>query len=164
MKIQFTFKHMNSSQTLIDVAHEKLSGPLARFSTQPVHLHVTFSVEGLDQRVHVSMVTADGRNIEADHRGEDMYAGLDVVAHRLDTQLRKYKEKLKDHKGGGLRAVMRGSMRTVASGYTETQLDVIEEWNDVSAVNDTTFIDAADVLRMSPLSDRAPLPPVCGAS
>jgi putative sigma-54 modulation protein len=99
MNIQFTFKHMESSQALIDLASDKLTAKISRFTTQPLHSQVTFSVEGIRQRIHVSLATADGYPIEAESISDDMYAGLDIVAEKVERQLRKHKERLTDHKG-----------------------------------------------------------------
>jgi len=102
MNIQFTFKQMESSQALMDLATEKLSARVERFTARPLHAHVTFSVDGLHQKIHVSMLTADGHDIEAEHAGSDMYSEIDIVSEKVEAQLRKHKERSTHKKGMSL--------------------------------------------------------------
>lgn len=134
MNIQFTFKHMTSSQALSDLISEKLSSRVEKFTARPVHAHVTFSVEGLLQKIHVSLITADGHDIEAEHSGSDMYAECDVVAEKVEAQLRKHKERLKDHKGESVKVKL-----------ATLNLASVEPVDD-SVADDA--IDADEVLRM----------------
>lgn len=125
MNIQFTFKQMASSQALSELVHSKLATKIERFTAQPVHAHVTFSVEGLNQRIHVSLITADGHDIEADHSGEDMYSEIDLVLEKVEAQLRKHKERLKAHKGESIR----GNLAAIAAanGTTGESLDSLSD-------------------------------------
>ena len=45
------------------------------------------------------MDAGDGFGIQVEHTSEDMYASIDQLADKLTAQLKKQKEKLKDHKG-----------------------------------------------------------------
>ncbi len=99
MNIQYTFKHMPSSKALSDMAGAKISAKIERFTSRPLHAHVTFSLEGIHKKVHVSLITADGYDIEAEHYGEDAYAEIDIVAEKVEAQLRKHKERLTNRKG-----------------------------------------------------------------
>jgi putative sigma-54 modulation protein len=148
MKIQFTFKHMPTSQSLVDLAEEKLEARIEKFTSRPVHTHVTFSVEGISQKVHVSLITSDGHNIEADHSGEDMYAEIDIISEKVESQLRKHKERLKAHDGLGL--------REISKKISMTKTDDREVEDSLS----DDAIDASDILNFEKASLK-PLQPVC---
>lgn len=152
MKIQFTFKHMESSQALADLAEEKFTAKIERLTTRPVHAHVTFSVQGLLQKIHVTLLTADGRDIEAEHEGMDMYAEIDIVAEKLEGQLRRHKEKLKSHKGATARGLTQAIHATIG--------EQVAFFHDGKLEVDTA-IDAAEILDME--KARRPLSPVCNS-
>jgi putative sigma-54 modulation protein len=99
MQYHFSFKHMNSSTALQNYAEQKLSERIQKFVTKAIAAHVTFSVQRHQQTVHLSLDAGDGFDIEVQHTAEDMYAAVDFLADKLTAQLKKQKEKLKDHKG-----------------------------------------------------------------
>ncbi len=153
MNIQFTFKHMESSQPLVELAEEKFSAKIDRFTSNPVHAHVTFSVQGLTQKIHITLLTADGHDVEAEHEGNDMYAEIDIVAEKLEGQLRRHKEKLKSHKGASVRDL---PQKASLSPLEEDKLFIAEE--ELGLEN---AIDAGDILNFEKAPHK-PLSPVCG--
>lgn len=99
MQYLYSFKHMDSSPALQSYCEEKLSDRIRKFVTKPIAAHVTFSVTRHQQTVHLSLDAGDGFGIQVEHTSEDMYASIDQLADKLTAQLKKQKEKLKDHKG-----------------------------------------------------------------
>jgi putative sigma-54 modulation protein len=99
MQYLYSFKHMDSSPALQSYCEEKLSDRIRKFVTKPIGAHVTFSVTRHQQTVHLSLDAGDGFGIQVEHTSEDMYASIDQLADKLTAQLKKQKEKLKDHKG-----------------------------------------------------------------
>ena len=59
-------------------------------------IHVIMSVEKQRQKAEATIHVAGGQ-IFADAVEEDMYAALDVLTDKLDRQIIKHKEKLRDH-------------------------------------------------------------------
>ena len=133
MNFQFTFKHMDSSDALMELVREKIAPKIECFSSRPVHAHVTFWVEGILQKIHVSIIAEDGYNVEVEHGGTDMYTEVDVVADRVEAQMRKHKEKIKQRKG--------------AIGLKNGQPNAPhEDLSDVVEADDA--IDAGDILNL----------------
>lgn len=99
MQYRFFFKQMPSSDALKQIAEEKLSDSIMKFVTKPIEALVSFSVSGASQTVHCSLSGGDGFDVEVEASSEDMYHSIDLAANKLNTQLRKRKEKLKEHKG-----------------------------------------------------------------
>jgi putative sigma-54 modulation protein len=60
-------------------------------------VHVVLSVEKLQQKAEATMHMS-GADVFADSVHEDMYAAIDALVDKLDRQVKKHKEKLKDHR------------------------------------------------------------------
>ncbi len=99
MQFLYSFKHMETSEALENYTEQKLAERIRKFVTKPIAAHVTFSVVRHQHTVHVSLDAGDGFGIEVEHTSVDMYASVDQLADKLASQLKKHKEKLKDHKG-----------------------------------------------------------------
>lgn len=59
-------------------------------------IHVILRVEKLQHKAEATLALS-GSRIFADSVDGDMYAAIDSLSDKLDRQVRKYKEKLKDH-------------------------------------------------------------------
>lgn len=98
MQFHFSFKHMPSSSALESYAEEKLREKIERFVTKPIEAFVVFDVTRHLHRGHVRLKAGDGFSADVEHESEDMYATIDQMADKLEAQLRKHKEILKDHR------------------------------------------------------------------
>lgn len=98
MQCRFSFKHMETSESLSNYANEKIISKIERFSTKPIEAHVTFEVEGHMHHTHVNVHGGDGFNFQVDATSPDMYASVDLVIDKLEAQLKRRKERLKKHK------------------------------------------------------------------
>lgn len=98
MQCRFSFKHMKSSQALIDYATEKAEQKIEKYASKPIEAHITFSVEGRDHIAHCNVIGGDGFNIQVEAGCEDMYGTIDLLVDKLEIQLKRQKEKLKSHK------------------------------------------------------------------
>lgn len=61
-----------------------------------IDVHVILGVDSHQQRAEVT-VSGGGRKFFADANTENMYVSIDQMVDRLDKQLLKHKDKLKDH-------------------------------------------------------------------
>ena len=98
MQFHFSFKHMASSTALESYAEEKLREKIERFVTKPIEAFVVFDVTRHLHRGHLRLKAGDGFSADVEHESEDMYATIDQMADKLEAQLRKHKEILKDHR------------------------------------------------------------------
>ncbi len=99
MKFQFSFRKMDPSNALIQLAERKFSRCIQKFVTKPVHVHIQF---GLDHHLHsakIQLKAGDGFDTEIEQSGQDMYSLIDSMAEKFNRILRRKKEKLKHHKG-----------------------------------------------------------------
>ena len=133
MDFQFTFKKIDSSKSLMNLAAEKIAPKIRAYNAHCINPHLTFSADRGMQKIEVS------------HSGPDMYAELDEVASRIESQLRRHKEKLHQHKGNtGVRA----ASTKIPPIYCDPS------WDHV--LNEEQPLDASDVLKFENARKAAP--------
>lgn len=98
MQFHFSFRHMETSEALQTYAEEKLTEKILKYVTKPIEAHVSFSVVRHEHVAHCSLRAGDGFSIDVEHSCGDMYGSIDHMVDKLSAQLKKQKEKLKDHK------------------------------------------------------------------
>jgi len=82
--------HLEVTPALREAVLAKLQKVTGHFD-KLVSTSVVLSVEKLQQRAEVT-VHIKGKDLYAEHSGEDMYAAIDQVMEKLDRQLAKHKE------------------------------------------------------------------------
>lgn len=98
MQIAVTFRHMESSDALRSYAEEKLAR-VKKYIEEPIDAQVVLSVQRkINHRAEVVMV-AKGLTMKSTESKEDMYAAIDLMVDKIERQLKRYKDKLKRHKG-----------------------------------------------------------------
>lgn len=99
MQITTTFRHMDSSEALKAYAAEKLE-KVQKYIDEPIVAQVFLTVEKIRHTAEVT-INAKGITIKASEETNDMYAALDAVIDKIERQLRRYKERIKEHKPAG---------------------------------------------------------------
>jgi putative sigma-54 modulation protein len=99
MQFVVTGKNIHLSQALKDYAEKKLSS-IKKYFDHIIEVDVTLSVDEVkDQtRSKVCEVTvwANGIVMRGKKASEDLYASIDMVADKIERQVKKYKDKLRD--------------------------------------------------------------------
>lgn len=72
-------------------------GRLDRYGLKVGSLQVVLAVEKLQHKAEVTGAVS-GKRIQAKTSTPEMYATIDALVDRVDAQLRKWKERLVDHK------------------------------------------------------------------
>jgi putative sigma-54 modulation protein len=88
---------MEPSEKLKEYSHDKLAR-LEKYLDAVIDAEVVMTVEKFRHRAEV-LIASDGLKIKAEEETEDMYAALDMVVDKLEKQIKRHREKLKDHKG-----------------------------------------------------------------
>lgn len=96
MKLTFTFRHMSGDDELKAYADKK-SQKIKKFMKHPIDLHFFFSQQNSQHRTEIT-VLADHMNYAAEAIEGNKFASVDQALERMESQLRKHKEKTKDHK------------------------------------------------------------------
>src|ERR1041384_3148436 len=102
MQLSTTFRHMDASQAVREYAAEKLEKIRKYFHREPISAHATFSVErGFHHVADLNITLPSGIVINAKETTEDMYSSIALAAARIERQVRKWKDKIRDHKPHG---------------------------------------------------------------
>ncbi len=98
MKLSVTARHMDVTEAMRSYAEQKVAR-LPRLFNGLQSVVVTFDMDGGQ---HVVEIVATGTHksvFVAHHRGEDMYACVDQCVHKLEQQLRRHKDRVRDRQG-----------------------------------------------------------------
>jgi putative sigma-54 modulation protein len=102
MQLSTTFRHMDASSAVREYAADRLDKIRKYFNKDPISAHAVFSVErGFNHVADLQITLPNGILINAKEVTEDMYSSIDLAAARIERQVRKWKEKIRDHKPHG---------------------------------------------------------------
>jgi putative sigma-54 modulation protein len=96
MRYIISGKNIDVTESLKTAIYDKI-GKLERYFTPDTEIHVTLSVEKERQKIEVT-IPVKGSIIRAEETSNDMYISIDLVEEIIERQLRKYKNKLTNHK------------------------------------------------------------------
>lgn len=96
MQVHMTFKHMDSSDAVKNHAQAKSEKISKYVNGDSYQVDWTFGVEA---QVHIADLRIHGPHIDyhSEARTADLYQSIDEALDKIETQLRRHKEKLKDH-------------------------------------------------------------------
>ena len=102
MQINITGHHVDITSALHAYVEEKFVR-LERHFDNMTNAHVILEIEKDRQKAEATIHVSGGQ-VYADSEDENMYAAIDSLADKLDRQIKKHKEKLKNHhRGEGLK-------------------------------------------------------------
>jgi putative sigma-54 modulation protein len=96
MQINLTGRHLDITDAIRSYVQSKFER-LERHFDHVTNVHVILSVEKLRQKAEASMHIS-GHDVFADSEHEDMYAAIDTLIDKLDRQVLRHKEKMKNHR------------------------------------------------------------------
>jgi len=97
MQITVIGRHMDVTDALKQYAIDKF-GKLEKYLPKDIQVTVTLSVVKKVHHIAEAMLKTDGLLVQAHEETEEMYSSLDLLIEKLEKRIRKYKEKLVDHK------------------------------------------------------------------
>jgi putative sigma-54 modulation protein len=97
MQLNITFRQFGSSDALKEHVREKVER-VNKYLDRAGEAHVVLSLE---RHLHHADITIHSGSwvLRGKDKSEDMYASIDMAMDKIEAQLRKYKEKLKNHHG-----------------------------------------------------------------
>ena len=96
MKINTTSRHYDLTPALKEYAEAKIEH-LSTFFDHLDSAHIVFSLEKYRHMIEVTL-HANGREFVAHETTDDMYTSVDRSVDKLERQLRRHKEKVRDRK------------------------------------------------------------------
>jgi putative sigma-54 modulation protein len=96
MEVQITSRHSKASQSLQDTIAAELN-KLERFAEKITSCHVVLDTEHLDHKVEITMHVFD-RQVVAVEKAENIGKAFDGALDKIERQLIKINQKIKDHK------------------------------------------------------------------
>jgi ribosomal subunit interface protein len=100
MTIQITGKNLDAGDAFQNYAGEKIRGVLHKYLGREPDGHIRLERErGLFKTTCAVRLTS-GLLLESHGEGSDAYASADAAAHRLETRIRRYKGRIKNHSNG----------------------------------------------------------------
>ena len=99
MQLSVTFRHMDATDALKAYAQEKVER-IRKYFPDPIKAHVVLACDrGYNHVADVMITLHNGIVIKGEETTEDMYSSIDLVMAKIERQCRRYKEKIRNHKG-----------------------------------------------------------------
>jgi putative sigma-54 modulation protein len=93
--------HVEVTPALRDYVQGKLIR-VERHFDQVIDANVQLTVEKLRQRAEITL-RLRGNNIHVESVDDDMYAAIDILIDKLDRQVLRHKDRIKDHTADALK-------------------------------------------------------------
>ncbi len=97
MDTTFTFRQTEASDALKEHATDKLS-KLEKYIFKPISPHVIFKIDGFKHTVEITFQHS-GTKYFSKGESSDMYKSIDEAVSKIEKQLKKSRDRIKDHKG-----------------------------------------------------------------
>ena len=97
MQTQFVFRHMDSSDALRNYAEERLA-KIKRYFADPLKVNCTFAVEKIHHVAQFDVTLRNGLQLHSSEKTENMYSSIDMALAKMERQVRRYKDRITNHK------------------------------------------------------------------
>ena len=125
MQVSVTFRHTGSESWFKDYVTERLSR-IQKYIDKPVDAHVVLSVEKFRNVAEINIM-AKGINLVGKEEAKDMQLAIDNVIDKIERQIKKHKEKSREHKSNANRAEEMGGLGAGSAVFEEEpRLRVVE--------------------------------------
>lgn len=127
--ISVTGRNVVITDAMQNYVLEKLS-KIEKFTNRIIDVNVTMDVMKIEHRVDI-VLKVDHTKIKSHAVSDNMYASIDKAVHKLEAQLHKYRDKLRDHQTKRISAIdMKVNvLHTAAEEEVLEVNDLIEEEN-----------------------------------
>jgi putative sigma-54 modulation protein len=101
MKISVTFRNGEGENWQKVYAEERIL-KLKKYLDMPAEAHIILSIEKFRNFAEINL-SANGWNVNAKENAKDMHLAIDSCIEKIEKQLKKQKEKIRDHKPKSIR-------------------------------------------------------------
>jgi ribosomal subunit interface protein len=147
MNLRVSGKNLDLGESLRNRVSARIEDAVAKYFNGGWSGHVTVGPEGAGFRAECVLHLDSGIDLQARGEAHDPIASCDDVAERIEKRLRRYKRRLKDHRGEP-----KGSAPEPASLVTDYVLsapddeaDVEDSWNPAVIAESTSSLEQMTV-------------------
>ncbi len=97
MRYQISGKHIDVGQALQTHVQEELGSAVQKYAERPTDANVIFSKNAHEFVCETTVHLSTGLTASAKAHATEIYAAFDGCLDKMETQLRRYKRRLKDH-------------------------------------------------------------------
>lgn len=97
MRIQVSGKHIDIGDSLRTHVEDRLVEAVGKYFDRPVDAVVTFCKDRHQFVADSSVHLATGLTVQSTAKADEIYASFEGAVDRMEKQLRRYKNRLKDH-------------------------------------------------------------------
>ena len=117
MQVSVTFRNTGSESWFKDYVTERLSR-IQKYIDKPVEAHVVLSVEKFRYVAEINIM-AKGISLVGKEEAKDMQLAIDNVIDKIERQIKKHKEKSREHKANTNRPEDMGGLREAPAPFEE---------------------------------------------
>jgi putative sigma-54 modulation protein len=122
MVITVTFRHVDASDSLKAYAEEKVS-KMDKYFDFPVEAHIVLAVEKFRRSADVTL-NVNGTVIKGMVETEDMYSAIDQVMDKIEKQVKRYRDKLRDRRAEARKTETGVAGETEEAGSEEPRIEI----------------------------------------
>jgi ribosomal subunit interface protein len=97
LQVHVSGKHVDVGEALRTRVTDEISTSIAKYFERGGDADVVVAREGHAFRVDCSVKLASGQQLNSHGLGGDAHAAFDAALHKIETRIRRYKGRLKDH-------------------------------------------------------------------
>lgn len=91
MNVVYTFKHMKTSESVVDFAKDHIVGPISKLLGEGIQLKLVFDGPTPDFGINTLLTAPNGTQFQLKETGKNMYACIDSAGKKLIRMIRKDK-------------------------------------------------------------------------
>lgn len=99
MQIAVSFRNVDPSDHLKSYAETRMAR-FKKYMEEPVEIHLVLSIQKFRHTADVT-IAANGLKIKAQEETGDLYSAIDMVLDKIEKQIKRHREKIKEHKADG---------------------------------------------------------------
>jgi putative sigma-54 modulation protein len=125
MKVSLTFRNTEGENWQREYINEKLE-KIRKYIDSPIEVHMVLTVEKFRNLAEIN-ITSNGLNINGKEEAKDMHLAIDNAIEKIEKQLKKRKEKIREHKGNNLRDRVLADLEQGSEDIGETYISKVVE-------------------------------------
>lgn len=99
MQISVSFRNVDPSEHLKGYAENRMAR-LKKYMDEPIEIYLVLSIQKFRHIADVT-ISANGMKIKAQEETGDLYSAIDMVLDKTEKQIKRHREKVKEHKAEG---------------------------------------------------------------